>query len=37
LAGIAAGIDRSLHVVAKLLGGKVALQTAQQMEYPFQP
>jgi transcriptional regulator GlxA family with amidase domain len=36
-AGIAAGIDMSLHVVAWLLGGEVAEQTARQMEYPWQP
>ena len=34
-AGIAAGIDMSLHVVAKLHGEEVALQTARQMEYPW--
>ncbi|MCG3163452.1 MAG: Isonitrile hydratase [Acidobacteria bacterium] len=32
-AGISAGIDLSLHVVAKLLGDDVAEQTAQWMEY----
>jgi transcriptional regulator GlxA family with amidase domain len=32
-AGISAGIDMSLHVVEKLLGREVALQTARQMEY----
>ena len=32
-AGIAAGIDMSLHVVGKLLGEEVAEKTAQQMEY----
>ena len=36
-AGIAAGIDMSLHVVARLLGREVADQTARQMEYPWQP
>ena len=35
-AGIAAGIDMSLHVVARLLGREVAEKTARQMEYPFQ-
>jgi len=35
-AGIAAGIDMSLHVVAKLLGDEVAGKTARQMEYPRQ-
>lgn len=34
-AGIAAGIDMSLHVVARLLGAEVAQKTAQQMEYPW--
>jgi transcriptional regulator GlxA family with amidase domain len=33
-AGIAAGIDMSLHVVSKLLGEDVAVRTARQMEYP---
>ena len=36
-AGIAAGIDMSLHVVARLLGREVAKKTAHQMEYPWQP
>jgi transcriptional regulator GlxA family with amidase domain len=35
LAGIAAGIDMSLHVVGRLLGKEVAEKTARQMEYPF--
>lgn len=34
-AGIAAGIDMSLHVVGRLLGRKVAGKTAGQMEYPW--
>lgn len=34
-AGIAAGIDMSLHVVGRLLGGEVAGKTARQMEYPW--
>jgi transcriptional regulator GlxA family with amidase domain len=34
-AGIAAGIDMSLHVVARLLGDDVAVKTARQMEYPW--
>jgi transcriptional regulator GlxA family with amidase domain len=34
-AGIAAGIDMSLHVVAKLLGPEIAAKTARQMEYPW--
>src|SRR5262249_42718264 len=36
-AGIAAGIDMSLYVVGRLLGKEVALKTARQMEYPYQP
>src|SRR5262249_14255291 len=35
-AGIAAGIDMSLHVVARLLGRDVAEKTARQMEYPLE-
>jgi transcriptional regulator GlxA family with amidase domain len=34
-AGIAAGIDMSLHVVGRLLGKEVAEKTAKQMEYPW--
>jgi transcriptional regulator GlxA family with amidase domain len=34
-AGIAAGIDMSLHVVARLAGAEIARQTAGQMEYPW--
>jgi transcriptional regulator GlxA family with amidase domain len=33
--GIAAGIDLSFYIVAKLLGQKIAMQTATYMEYPF--
>jgi transcriptional regulator GlxA family with amidase domain len=36
-AGIAAGIDMSLHVVARLLGREIAEKTARQMEYPWRP
>jgi transcriptional regulator GlxA family with amidase domain len=36
-AGIAAGIDMSLHVVARLAGTEVAAQTARYMEYPWPP
>jgi transcriptional regulator GlxA family with amidase domain len=36
-AGIAAGIDMSLHVVGRLSGKEVAEKTARQMEYPWQP
>ena len=32
-AGISAGIDCSLHVVARLLGTEAAARTAQYMEY----
>jgi transcriptional regulator GlxA family with amidase domain len=32
-AGISAGIDMSLHVVEKLLGRKMAEETARMMEY----
>jgi transcriptional regulator GlxA family with amidase domain len=32
-AGISAGIDCSLHVVARLFGGDAAVRTAQYMEY----
>ena len=36
-AGISAGIDMSLYVVAKLLGEQEAIATAQHMEYDWQP
>jgi len=36
-AGVSAGIDGSLHVVARLLGRHVADQTAQYMEYRWTP
>jgi transcriptional regulator GlxA family with amidase domain len=36
-AGIAAGIDMSLYVLARLLGREVAEKTAHQMEYPWEP
>jgi transcriptional regulator GlxA family with amidase domain len=36
-AGIAAGIDMSLHVVGRLLGEEVAEKAARQMEYPWVP
>ncbi len=35
-AGIAAGIDMSLHVVGRLLGREVPEKTARQMEYPWE-
>jgi transcriptional regulator GlxA family with amidase domain len=34
-AGISAGMDMSLHVVAKLLGDETARKTARQMEYAW--
>jgi transcriptional regulator GlxA family with amidase domain len=34
-AGIAAGIDMSLHVLARLAGQEVVEQTAREMEYPW--
>jgi transcriptional regulator GlxA family with amidase domain len=36
-AGVAAGIDMSFHVVAKLLGPDVAATSARYIEYPWQP
>jgi transcriptional regulator GlxA family with amidase domain len=36
-AGISAGIDASLHVVAKLLGTQQALETARYIEYEWEP
>jgi transcriptional regulator GlxA family with amidase domain len=33
--GIAAGIDMSLYVVARLLGPETAAETARYMEYPW--
>ncbi|MEW6003194.1 MAG: hypothetical protein AB1638_11185, partial [Nitrospirota bacterium] len=36
-AGISAGIDMSLYVVTKLLGKEQALETAQYMEYDWNP
>ena len=35
-AGIAAGIDMALYVVARVFGDGCAQDTAQQMEYPWQ-
>lgn len=35
-AGIAAGIDMSLHVVGRLLGQTVATATSRHMEYPWE-
>ena len=36
-AGIAAGMDMSLHVVAKLLGKYRAVKTANHLEYVWRP
>jgi transcriptional regulator GlxA family with amidase domain len=36
-AGISAGIDMSLHVVARLLGMEHAIETARYMEYDWRP
>jgi len=36
-AGVSAGIDGALHVVARLLGRHVADETAQYMEYTWSP
>lgn len=36
-AGIAAGIDMSLHLVARLEGSELAVRTARQMDYPWSP
>lgn len=36
-AGISAGIDMSLYVVAKLLGEEQAWETAHYMEYDWKP
>jgi transcriptional regulator GlxA family with amidase domain len=36
-AGVSAGIDGALHVVARMCGQKVAKRTAEYMEYRWQP
>jgi len=36
-AGITAGIDAALHVVARLLGHEAAQQTARCLEYAWRP
>jgi transcriptional regulator GlxA family with amidase domain len=36
-AGISAGMDMSLHLVARLEGEELAIRTARQMEYAWQP
>lgn len=35
-AGVSAGIDASLHVVSRLLGGEAAQRTARYMEYAWE-
>ena len=35
-AGISAGLDMSLHLVERLEGEELALQTARQMDYDWQ-
>ncbi len=34
-AGVAAGLDMSLHLVARLAGHELAVRTARQMEYAW--
>ena len=36
-AGVSAGIDAALHVVARLLGDDVAAETAHHIEYEYWP
>lgn len=36
-AGVSAGIDMSLYVIAKLLGEERAIKTAQIIEYDWKP
>lgn len=36
-AGVSAGIDMALHIVARLHGPAAAMQTARDMEYRWQP
>jgi transcriptional regulator GlxA family with amidase domain len=36
-AGVAAGIDMSFHVLARLVGRETAEKTARYIEYPWQP
>ena len=36
-AGVSAGIDAALHVVARLLGDAAARDTARYMEYDWRP
>lgn len=36
-AGVSAGIDGALHVVARLCGAETARATAKYMEYPWEP
>ncbi len=36
-AGVQAGMDMSLHILARLLGDEIALMTARYIEYEWQP
>jgi transcriptional regulator GlxA family with amidase domain len=36
-AGIAAGIDATLHVVGRMLGQEYTVETARHVEYPWRP
>lgn len=36
-AGVSAGIDASLHLIARLANPALAIRTARQMDYPWQP
>ena len=36
-AGVAAGIDASFHVVARLLGNEITAEGAKYIEYPWEP
>jgi len=36
-AGVSAGIDLALHLVARLADGELARATARQMDYPWRP
>ena len=36
-AGVAAGIDMALHVVARLMGAELAIEAARYMEYDWRP
>lgn len=34
-AGISAGLDLSLHVIARLVGRELVIRTARPMDYPW--